>query len=67
MNPNTFPPLIIRVWVNKKGTVNFMNIEHLSNDDGEGNANLPSYQNDCAVFLSTFSRCFNSLKIANAG
>ena len=42
-----------------------MNIGRLSNNDGEGNENVPSYQNDCAFFLSSFSRFFNSLKIAN--
>ena len=65
MSPDTFPPFFIRVWVNQNGTVHFMNIGRLSNDDWEDNANLPSYQNDCAFFLSSFSRFFNSLKIAN--
>ena len=39
-----------------------MNIGHLSNDDGEGNENVPSYQNKCVFFFN-----FYSLKIANIG
>ena len=41
-----------------------MNIGCLSNDDGEGNENVPSYQNECAFFLNFH---FNSLKMANIG
>ena len=37
-----------------------MNIGRLSNDDGEGNENVPSYLNEC-VFD------FNSLKMVNIG
>ena len=40
-----------------------MNIGRLSNDDGEGNENVTSYQNECA-FLNFY---FNSLKISNIG
>ena len=35
-----------------------MNIGRLSNNDGEGNESVPSYQNECAVFFLTFSRLF---------
>ena len=39
---------------------NFSNGPSLSNDDGEGNENVPSYLNECMFD-------FNSLKMANIG
>ena len=39
-----------------------MNIGRLSNYDGEGNENVPSYQNKCVFFFN-----FYPLKIANIG
>ena len=49
---------------------------HLSNDDGEGNENVPSYQSECTLFFFFFFFFFfnfsafisvNSLKMANIG
>ena len=34
----------------KNGTVTFMNIGYLSNDNSEGNKNVPSYHNERAFF-----------------
>ena len=44
-----------------------MNIGHLSNDDGEGNENVPSYQNEMRAFFLNFSTFIyvDSLKMAN--
>ena len=42
-----------------------MNIGRLSNDDGEGNENVPSYQNKMNGRFLNFH--FNSLKMANIG
>ena len=40
----------------------------LSNDDGEGNENVPSYQNECVVFLNFFALIsVNSSKMENIG
>ena len=36
---------------NQNGTVTFVNIGCLSNDDREGNENVPSYHNECALFF----------------
>ena len=57
---DTYPHLVIRVCSKtKNGTVTFMNIECLSKhyDDGKGNKNVPSYQNECA-FFSSFNSTF---------
>ena len=50
----------------QNGTVAFMNIGCLSNDDGEGNENNPSCQNKCAFFFFFYFFSFisvNSLKM----
>ena len=47
-----------------------MNIGCLSNDDGEGNVNVPTYQNERAFFFFFNFFAFisvNSLKIAKMG
>ena len=64
LSADTFPHLIYELAVKPNGTATFMNIGRLSNDDGEGNENVPSYQNECAFFLNFH---FNSLKMANIG
>ena len=40
---------------NLNGTVTFINMGHLSNNDsdGEGNENVPSYQNEMRAFFSS--------------
>ena len=55
---DTYLHLVIRVCSKTKdGTVTFMNIECLlvskHYDDGKGNENVPSYQNECAFFFSS--------------
>ena len=44
-----------------------MNIGRLSNDDGEDNKNVPSYQNEGLFFFLNFFRVDFSLKMANIG
>ena len=41
---------------NWNGTVTSMNIGRLSNNDGGGNENVPSYKNESAFLFLTFSR-----------
>ena len=39
---------------NQNGTVTFMNIGRLSNDDGESNKDVSIYQNECTFFKRLF-------------
>ena len=48
-------------------TVTFKNVGRLSNDHGEGNENVPSYQNECAFFVLTFSLLFQLSKSGKYG
>ena len=58
---------------NQNGTVTFLNIGCLSNDDDEGNENVPGYQMNALFFCLFFFLNFfafiavNSLKMANKG
>ena len=70
---NLYIWILFRIWsyefaVKPKCNCHFINKGRVSNDDGEGNENVPSYQNrKCELFFFNFSAFIsvNSLKMAN--
>ena len=67
------PSFLDELAVKPKWNCHFKNIGRLSNNDGESNKNVPSYQNECVflfcfvLFFVLFCFYFNSLKVANIG